>query len=101
MKKEVSLDPQMRMFYTPLPLFLTPEAPGRVIGMGSLLISVWSQEGRASLSGSNSSSAEVGALAITTVKVRTIMLMRVVSPTKEEGSPSGALLSRRDAQRRT
>ena len=46
MKKEVSLDPQMRRLYRPLPLFLTPEAPGRVIGMGSLFISVWSQGGK-------------------------------------------------------
>ena len=89
MKKEVSLDPQMRRLYTPLPLFLTPEAPGRVKGMGSLFILSGLREGRASLSGSNSSSAEVGALAITTVKVRTIGANERVSPTKEEGSQSG------------
>ena len=40
--EEVSLDPQMRRLYRPLPLFLTPEAPGRVIGMRSFFISVWS-----------------------------------------------------------
>ena len=86
MKKEVSLDPQMRRLYIPLPLFLTSEAPGRVIGMRSLFISVWSQRGN----GWNPSSKEGGILAITTGKMRTISADERVSPTKEEGSQSGA-----------
>ena len=86
MKKEVSLDPQMRRLYRPLPLFLTPEAPGRVIGMISHFISIWSQRGN----GWNPRSEEGGIMAITTGKMRTISADERVSPTKEEGSRSGS-----------
>ena len=86
MKEEVSLDPQMRRLYRPLPLFLTPEVPGRVIGMRSLFISIWSQRGN----GWNPRSEEGGIMAITTGKMRTIGANERVSPTKEECSQSGA-----------
>ena len=75
----------MRRLYRPLPLFLTPEAPGRVIGMRSLFISIWSQR----RNGWNPRSEEGGIMAITTGKMRTISANERVSPTKEEGSQSG------------
>lgn len=85
MKNEVSLDPQMRRLYRPLPLFLTPEAPGRVIGMKPLhfcLVSAREWMEPHFLGGD--------ILAINTGKMRTISANERVSPTKEEGSQSGA-----------
>lgn len=58
MKKEVSLDPEMRRLCRPLPLFLTPEAPGRVIRMRSSSFQSGLSEEGLFLSGSNLSSEE-------------------------------------------
>ena len=89
--EEVSLDPQMRRLYRPLPLFLTPVAPGRVNGDGKPL-HFCLVSGREGLVCQDQTPVlqRGGILSIITVKVRTIGANERVSPTKEEGSQSGS-----------
>ena len=101
-KREVSLDPQMRRLYRPLPLFLTPEALGRIIRMRSLFISVWSQWGKGLFYQDQTSILRrVASWPSPSGKWGPSVLMRGSLPPRRKAHRVAPLLSGRDAQRRT